>query len=100
MQKMKLLSESQRKHLDQNGRHKALMRWELAPVVRLFNRTGPGNWLLSETDPSDADIAWGLCDSGKGPEFGTVRLSELERLGVECDEHFSSDKQLYDYLAA
>ena len=97
---MKLLTETQRKQLDQNGRHKALMRWELAPVVRLFNPKGLDSWLLSETDPSDADIAWGLCDSGAGPQFGTVRLSELERLGVECDVHFLSDKQLYDYLTA
>ncbi|MBO9443919.1 DUF2958 domain-containing protein [Phaeobacter italicus] len=31
------------------------------PVVKLFTPDGGATWLLSETDPEDADIAFGLC---------------------------------------
>lgn len=65
------------------------------PVVKLFMPDGAATWLLSEIDPDEPDIAFGLCDLGFGcPELGSVRLSELEslrgRLGmpVERDMHF------------
>jgi hypothetical protein len=51
------------------------------PVVKLFTPDGASIRLLSEIDPDDEDIAFGLCDLGLGePELGTVSLSELERL--------------------
>jgi hypothetical protein len=38
-------------------------------------------WLLTELDPADSDLAFGLSDFGLGfPELGYVRLSELEAL--------------------
>ena len=65
------------------------------PVVKLFTPDGAATWLLSEIDPEEPDIAFGLCDLGVGcPELGSVRISELEsargRLGmpIERDLHF------------
>jgi hypothetical protein len=74
------------------------------PVVKLFAPDGGATWLLSETDPEDADIAFGLCDLGLGfPELGSVRLSVLKahrgRLGlpIERDLHFEADAPLSTY---
>jgi hypothetical protein len=48
-------------------------------VVKLFNPCGAATWLLTELDPDDPDIGFGLCDLGLGsPELGSVRISELE----------------------
>lgn len=76
------------------------------PVVKLFQPDGAGTWLLTETDPEDPDIAFGLCDLGFGcPEMGSVRLSELEavrsRLGlqIERDLHFKARHRLTTYAA-
>ena len=74
------------------------------PVVKLFTPDGGATWLLSETDPADADIGFGLCDLGLGyPELGSVRLSVLKahrgRLGlpIERDLHFKADVPLSIY---
>ena len=49
------------------------------PVVKLFTPDASATWLLTELDPADPDLAFGLCDLGLGcPELGYVRLSELE----------------------
>lgn len=48
------------------------------PVVRLFAPDGASIWLLSELNPDEPDLAYGLCDLGDGsPELGYVSLSEL-----------------------
>ena len=74
------------------------------PVVKLFTPDAQATWLLTEIDPDDEDIAFGLCDLGMGcPELGSVRLSELAtvrgRLGlpIERDEHFQANKSLWAY---
>ncbi len=74
------------------------------PVVKLFTPDGGATWLLSETDPEDPDIAFGLCDLGLGyPELGSVRLSVLMahrgRLGlpIERDLHFKAEAPLRTY---
>ncbi|WP_420419630.1 DUF2958 domain-containing protein [Pacificispira sp.] len=75
------------------------------PVVKLFNPCGAATWLLTELDPEDTDIAFGLCDLGFGcPELGSVRLSELAAvklmggaLGIERDIHFKATKRLSVY---
>lgn len=47
------------------------------PVVKLFTPDASATWLISEADPSDPDLLFGLCDLGLGsPELGYVRLSE------------------------
>ena len=80
---MKLLTEAQRAQLCENGRRQAAVRGtddeiDFKPVVKLFNPCRAGTWLLTEIEPDEPDVAWGLCDLGMGcPEFGTVSLSEL-----------------------
>lgn len=99
---MKLLTNDIREKLLRNGR----IRMQLAqdgraeadfiPVVKLFTPDANCTWLLTELDPEEPDIAFGLCDLGMGfPELGSVRISEIEavrgRLGlpVERDCHFA-----------
>ncbi|MEZ5972596.1 MAG: DUF2958 domain-containing protein [Hyphomonadaceae bacterium] len=74
------------------------------PVVKLFTPDAGATWLLTELDPDDPDIAFGLCDLGLGfPELGSVRLSEITttrgKLGlpVERDLHFVAEKSLSAY---
>ena len=78
---------------------------DFRPVVKLFNPCGAATWLLTEIEPDDPDIAWGLRDLGMGfPEFGTVSLSELASikgpfgLGIERDLHFNTDKPISAYI--
>ena len=108
---MKILTEALRNRLLANGRQQAAHTpdaddIDFEPVVRLFNPCGAATWLLTELDPDDPDIAFGLCDLGMGyPELGSVRLSELESLRgqlglpVERDLHFLADKTLSVYAA-
>ena len=74
------------------------------PVVKLFTPDGGCTWLLTEIDPDDPDIAFGLCDLGFGcPELGSVSLSELEsvrgqlNLPIERDLYFTATKTLSAY---
>jgi hypothetical protein len=107
---MKLLTADIRKRLLRNGRVR--LQYQMAeksepnflPVVKLFTPDAGCTWLLTEIDPEDPDIAFGLCDLGMGcPELGSVSLSELEsvrgRLGlpIERDLHFSPTKTLASY---
>lgn len=71
------------------------------PIVKLFTPDGRATWLLTEPDPQDPDLAFGLCDLGQGyPELGYVRLSEiLEITGslglfVERDVAFRTEKPI------
>jgi hypothetical protein len=64
-------------------------------------------WLLTELDPGDPDIAFGLCDLGLGyPELGTVSLDEIAAirgglgLPVERDTAFVADRPLSHYAEA
>lgn len=77
------------------------------PVVKLFMPTSGATWLISEIDPQDNDIMFGLCDLGMGePELGSVRLSEITAirgrfgLGVERDRGFKATKTLGEYADA
>ena len=65
---MKLLTEAQTAQLKQNGQAnaKAEGRLDFPPVVKLFTPDAGCAWLLSEVDPDDNDIAFGLCDLGVG----------------------------------
>ena len=106
---MELFTEEIRAKLLQNGnaqreaqaKGQEIDHW---PVVKIFTPDAGCTWLLSEVDPDEPDIAFGLCDLGMGsPELGSVRLSELEsitgKLGLpaERDLHFKADKPLIDY---
>jgi hypothetical protein len=108
---MKLLTQDIRERLLKNG----IIRrdWSLDqpepdfyPVVKLFTPDAGCTWLLTEIDPDDPDIAFGICDLGLGyPELGTVSLTELAalrgKLGlpVERDRHFCARKTLAEYAA-
>jgi hypothetical protein len=107
---MSLLLPDHRKRLLHNGRFNAIRRAQgqfeidFMPVVKLFTPWAGGTWLLSELDPDDPDIAFGLCDPGLGfPELGNVRLSEIESvtgpggLRIERDAHFTATKSLHAY---
>lgn len=75
------------------------------PVVRLFTPDAGATWLLTELDPEDEDLAFGLCDLGLGePELGYVRISELQalrgplRLPVERDLYFTASRPISVYF--
>ena len=112
---MNLLTTAQRDQLLANGRaQRQAIRYgggdcipaDPHPVVKLFTPDAGATWLLTELDPDDEDLAFGLCDLGLGePELGYVRLSELAnargplRLRVERDRHFEADKPISAYAA-
>lgn len=107
---MELLLDHQHAELLANGRANAILRenglaeQDFNPIVKLFCRWGAATWRLTELDPEDQDIAFGLCDLGMGfPELGNVSLSEIEEvtgpggLRIERDIHFTPDKSLLAY---
>ena len=60
------------------------------PVVKFFDPAGAATWLITELNPGEPDILFGLCDLGQGvPELGYVRFSELaetkNRLGLNLE---------------
>ncbi|MHC5656337.1 DUF2958 domain-containing protein [Stappia sp. ICDLI1TA098] len=104
---MKLLTKAQFDQLMENGRRQEPMRGtpqeiDFLPVVKLFNPCGAGTWLLTEIDPENPDIAFGLCDLGY-PELGSVSLEELQSvslpfgLSIERDRHWTASKPLSAY---
>lgn len=102
---MTLIPDRLRSQLLANGsKSRETDAFDPRPLVKLFTPDAGATWLLTELDPDDPDLAFGLCDLGLGsPELGYVRLSELAtvrgRLGlpVERDLHFRADKSLGDY---
>ena len=77
------------------------------PVVKLFTPDAQCTWLLTELDPQEPDIAFGLCDLGQGyPELGSVSLSEISqvrgpmKLKIERDLHFEAQGPLSAYAKA
>jgi hypothetical protein len=97
---MKLFTKPQWEQLLANGANSG----DHFPVVKLFTPDGSGTWLLTEVDPTDQDIAFGLCDLGFGcPELGSVSISELQsvrgKLGlpIERDLHFTATKPISQY---
>lgn len=108
---MKLFTKEIHDQLIENGQKQEPVRGtedeiDFKPVVKLFTPDAGCTWLLTELDPDEPDIAFGLCDLGLGyPELGSVRVSELEqvrgRLGlpVERDLHFKADKTLSAYAS-
>jgi len=110
---MKLLTTPIREQLLRNGRIREALaevgreEADFLPVVKLFTPDANCTWLLSEIDPEEPDIAFGLCDLGFGcPELGSVRISELETLRgalglpVERDLHFAAMHTLSVYARA
>lgn len=73
---MKLFTKQHYEQLIKNGQDRDK---DHPPVVKLF-MTGTGcAWLISELDPENPEIAFGLCDLGMGfPEMGYVSLTEIK----------------------
>ena len=107
---MRLLTNDIRDRLIKNGHVRAALAEtgkaipDFIPVVKLFTPDAGCTWLLTELNPEDPDIAFGLCDLGMGyPELGCVRISELEsvrgKLGlpVERDLHFDPTRTISAY---
>jgi len=106
---MKLLTKSIREKMIANGRAQDAVRGtedeiDFKPVVKFFNPCGAATWLLTELDPDEPDIAFGLCDLGmQSPELGSVLISELESvhgplgLGIERDRHWTAKQTLMGY---
>ena len=101
---MKLLTETQREQLLANGCNPD---GNHPPVVKLFDPTGAATWLVSELDPEEPDVAFGLADLGFGsPELGSFRISELRSvrgpfgLGIKRDLRFKAAQPLTVYAEA
>jgi hypothetical protein len=110
---MKLILQSQLDQLLANGgaTSAALAAGEEPldhrPVVKLFTPDAGATWLLTEIDPEEPDIAFGLCDLGLGfPEIGSVCLSEIGsfrgalKLRVERDRFFQAAHPISVYARA
>lgn len=105
---MQLLTDALRAQLLANGMRSARGEdIDPYPVVKLFTPDAGATWLLTELDPNDPDLAFGLCDLGLGhPELGYVRLSEIETLRgalmlpVERDTSFHATLPLSAYADA
>ena len=104
----KLLTDAQRETMLANGKASAKAMTKDGntpdhyPVVKLFTPMAGATWLLTELDPDEPDIAFGLCDLGQGfPELGSVLISELESMDgmnmIERDLYFEADKPLSAY---
>jgi hypothetical protein len=77
------------------------------PAVKIFDPCGAGTWLITESNPDEPDILFGLADLGMGmPELGYISRAELERvkgrlgIGLERDRWFSTDKPLSHFAEA
>lgn len=105
----KFFTHAQMRALLENGRLSELARkkganFDPVPVVKLFTPDANATWLISEIDPIEHDLAFGLCDLGLGfPELGSISLIEIRalrgRLGlpIERDPYFKPDRPLSQY---
>ena len=89
-----------------NGRKRHADDHDPMPVIKLFTPTAGATWLITELDPDEPSVAFGLCDLGLGcPELGYVSLEELKAyrgplgLGVEKDLHFKPAMTLSAYAS-
>lgn len=107
---MKLFTKEIEKRLLKNGEIRCSLQQDdkvvpdFLPVVKLFTPDAGCTWLLTELDPDNPDLAFGLCDLGLGtPELGYVSMAELASvrgqlgLPVERDRYFSPSKTLKAY---
>ncbi len=107
-----LITQEQRAQMIANGRDSAERiaidgnTRDHKPVVKLFTPWGGCAWLLSELDPENPTLAFGLCDLGMGePELGYVDLTEVEAvrgpggIRIERDEFFTATDSLSHYAA-
>ena len=101
---MNLLTKAQFEQLLANGRNRDQ---DHPPVVKFFTPDANCTWLVSEIDPEETDIAFGLCDLGFGfPELGNISIAELRSvrgtlgLPVERDLSFTAQYPMSVYAEA
>ena len=104
MAKNMLITKADMTKLLANGAKSAKGDHDPKPVIKLFNPTGVGTWLISEIDPENPTIAFGLADLGAGyPELGSISLTELRafrgrfNLPIERDQHFTAKMTIGEY---
>ena len=49
------------------------------PVVKLFYPASSATWLLTEVEPDEPDIAWGLCGALHKPHYVEHRIMLMRR---------------------
>lgn len=103
---MKLFTQSQYKQLLKNGSLEQRGK-DHVPVVKLFTPDANATWLITEIDPHNPDMAFGLCDLGlDAPELGYISLAEMTnlrgciRLPVERDRWFTATHPISVYAQA
>jgi hypothetical protein len=94
-------SELRERLLENGARSAAGEDIDPVPVVKLFTPDTNATWLLTELDPDNPSIAFGLCCLGFGcPELGSVSLDEIASvrgpmgLPVERDEHYHETRHV------
>ena len=102
---MKLITKTQYDKLIKNGAESLVRVCDHKPVVKLFTPDAGATWLLTEVNPGNPDIAFGLCDLGHGsPELGYVSLKEIAGirgnigLPVERDLYFKGEHPISWYV--
>ena len=101
-----LITDRERAQMLTHGRERAAGKLcDPLPVVRLFTPDAHATWLLTELDPADGDMAYGLCDLGLGmPALGHVKLTELASIvgprqqPVMRDRYFRATRHLSEYV--
>lgn len=103
---MSLFTRNQYDQLIANGSSRNITK-DPPPVVKLWLQGMDCVWLLTELDPGNPLLAFGLCDLGMGfPELGYVDLSEIASLKlplgvtIEQDEDFTGLYPISVYASA
>lgn len=103
---MKLITKEIERQLLKNGAAAAegVDTSARKPVLKLFCPWGAATWLITEMDPENNDLLFGLCDLGAGfPELGWVSLTEIASvkgpagLKIERDMYFTPEMTLSEY---
>lgn len=67
---MQLITDEQRAQLLANGAISARgIDHDPRPVVKLFTPDAGATWLLTELDPEEPDVAFGLCEAQHNPNY-------------------------------
>lgn len=104
---MKIITKEQQAKMLEQGRANAARAGgiDFKPVIKLFTPDANATWLLTEMDPENPDLAFGLCDLGH-PELGWVSLTEITSvrgplgLPIERDRHFTPTHPISIYAEA
>lgn len=103
---MNIITQKQLEQLKLNGSPEKQDEDHL-PVVKLVLPGEGCTWLLTEVDPEEPTLAFGLCDLCIGfPELGYVSLEVLESIcvhdifKVECDLDFKAKYPVSVYAQA